>query len=45
MSFGVISKNAILSMNHGAKMAGFYHNTGQERVSKYHLESGGDVVW
>lgn len=45
MSFGAISKNAILAMNHGAKMGGFYHNTGEGGLSKYHLEGGGDVVW
>jgi len=45
MSFGAISKNAVLAMNHGAKMGGFYHNTGEGGLSKYHLEGGGDVVW
>lgn len=45
MSFGAISKNAILAMNHGAKMGGFYHNTGEGGLSDYHLEPGGDIVW
>ena len=28
MSFGALSKNAILALNQGAKIGGFYHNTG-----------------
>lgn len=44
MSFGSLSKNAILALNHGAKKGGFYHNTGEGGLSPYHLE-GGDVVW
>lgn len=45
MSYGSLSKNAILALNHGAKMGGFYHNTGEGGLSPYHLEPGGDVVW
>ncbi|ALP52900.1 glutamate synthase [Candidatus Tenderia electrophaga] len=45
MSFGAISKNAILALNQGARMGGFYHNTGEGGVSKYHLQGGGDLVW
>lgn len=44
MSFGALSKNAILALNNGAKMGKFYHNTGEGGLSPYHLE-GGDVVW
>lgn len=44
MSFGSLSKNAILALNNGAKQGGFYHNTGEGGLSPYHLE-GGDVVW
>ncbi len=44
MSFGSLSKNAILALNNGAKMGKFYHNTGEGGLSPYHLE-GGDVVW
>lgn len=45
MSYGSLSKNAILALNEGAKMGGFYHNTGEGGLSPYHLEKGGDVVW
>ncbi|CAM4430738.1 FMN-binding glutamate synthase family protein [Flavobacterium terrigena] len=45
MSFGSLSKNAILALNSGAKQGGFFHNTGEGGLSPYHLEPGGDVVW
>lgn len=45
MSYGSLSKNAILALNAGAKIGGFYHNTGEGGLSPYHLEPGGDVVW
>lgn len=45
MSYGSLSKNAIIALNTGAKMGGFYHNTGEGGLSPYHLEPGGDVVW
>lgn len=44
MSFGSLSKNAILALNNGAKQGQFYHNTGEGGLSPYHLQ-GGDVVW
>ncbi|SEQ12940.1 FMN-binding glutamate synthase family protein [Flavobacterium urocaniciphilum] len=44
MSFGSLSKNAILALNNGAKQGGFFHNTGEGGLSPYHLQ-GGDVVW
>lgn len=44
MSYGSLSKNAIIALNNGAKQGGFYHNTGEGGLSPYHLE-GGDVVW
>ncbi|WP_298396564.1 FMN-binding glutamate synthase family protein [Flavobacterium sp.] len=44
MSFGSLSKNAVLALNNGAKQGGFYHNTGEGGLSPYHLQ-GGDVVW
>ena len=44
MSFGSLSKNAIIALNAGAKEGGFYHNTGEGGLSPYHLQ-GGDVVW
>ncbi|SFN27065.1 FMN-binding glutamate synthase family protein [Marinobacter pelagius] len=45
MSFGSLSANAILSLNTGAKMGSFYHDTGEGSISRYHLQPGGDLVW
>lgn len=45
MSYGALSKNAVLALNGGAKLGGFYHNTGEGGVSPYHLSEGGDLVW
>lgn len=45
MSFGSISKNAILALGYGAKRGGFYHNTGEGGLSDYHLATGADLVW
>lgn len=45
MSYGSLSKNAVLALNRGAKMGGFYHNTGEGGISPYHLKPGGDLVW
>lgn len=45
MSFGSLSKNAVLAMNAGAKMGGFAQNTGEGGISPYHLEPGGDLIW
>ena len=44
MSYGALSKNAIMALNLGAKEGGFFHNTGEGGLSPYHLQ-GGDVVW
>jgi len=45
MSFGSLSANAILSLNSGARKGGFYHDTGEGSISRYHREPGGDLVW
>ena len=45
MSFGALSKNAILALNRGAAEGSFYHNTDEGSLSDYHLEGGGDIVW
>lgn len=45
MSYGALSKNAILALSGGAKLGGFYHNTGEGGLSPHHLEGGGDLVW
>lgn len=45
MSYGSLSKNAILALNEGAKRGNFAHNTGEGGISPYHLEPGGDLIW
>ncbi|MCV9386926.1 FMN-binding glutamate synthase family protein [Reichenbachiella ulvae] len=45
MSFGALSKNAILALNGGAKKGNFAHNTGEGSISPYHLQYGGDLIW
>ncbi len=45
MSFGALSKNAILALNGGAKTGLFAHNTGEGGISPYHLQHGGDLIW
>jgi len=45
MSYGALSKNAILALNKGAKAGGFAHNTGEGGLSPHHLEAGGDLIW
>lgn len=44
MSFGSLSKNAIMALNQGAKMGDFAHNTGEGGISPYHLQ-GGDLIF
>ena len=45
MSFGSLSRTAILALNGGAKLGGFAHNTGEGGISPYHQEPGGDLIW
>jgi len=45
LSYGSISKNAVLALNGGAKDGNFAHNTGEGGISTYHLEPGGDLIW
>lgn len=45
MSFGALGANAIRALNAGAKRGGFYHDTGEGSISRYHREMGGDLVW
>jgi len=45
MSFGSLSRNAILALNGGAALGGFAHNTGEGGLSPFHLEPGGDLIW
>ena len=45
MSYGSLSKNAVLALSKGAKLGGFAHNTGEGGISPYHLEGGADLIW
>jgi len=45
MSFGALSRNAILALNGGAKKGGFAQNTGEGGLSPYHFENAGDLIW
>jgi glutamate synthase domain-containing protein 2 len=45
MSYGAISKPAVLALSNGARMAGAWMNTGEGGLSQYHLEGGADIVF
>ncbi len=45
MSYGAISKPAVLALSKGAKAAGIWMNTGEGGLSPYHLEGGADIVF
>jgi glutamate synthase domain-containing protein 2 len=45
MSFGAISRPAVLALSNGARMAGCWLNTGEGGLSPYHLEGGADIVF
>ncbi len=45
MSFGSISKPAILALSNGAKMADCWLNTGEGGLSPHHLAGGCDIVF
>ena len=45
MSFGAISKPAVLALSKGAKEAGIWLNTGEGGLSPFHLEGGADLVF
>ena len=45
MSFGSLSKNAILALNGGARHGEFAHNTGEGGISPYHQREGGDLIY
>ncbi len=45
MSYGSLSKNAVLAFSKGAKIGNFAHNTGEGGLSSYHLDGGGDLIW
>jgi glutamate synthase domain-containing protein 2 len=45
MSFGAISRPAVLALSKGAREAGIWMNTGEGGLSPYHLEGGCDIVY
>lgn len=45
MSYGAISRPAVLALSNGARMAGSWMNTGEGGLSSYHLEGGADLVF
>jgi glutamate synthase domain-containing protein 2 len=45
MSFGAISKPAVLALSKGSAAAGNWMNTGEGGLSPYHLEGGADIVF
>jgi glutamate synthase domain-containing protein 2 len=45
MSFGSLSGAAVESLNAGAKIGGFAHNTGEGGISPHHLKYEGDLIW
>ena len=45
MSYGAISKPAVLALSSGAKKAGCWLNTGEGGLSPYHLQGGADLVF
>jgi len=45
MSFGAISKPAVLALSNGARLAGCWMNTGEGGLSPYHLQGGADIVF
>src|SRR5207253_9960019 len=44
-SYGALSPTAIQALNEGARRGGFYHDTGEGSISRFHREPGGDLVW
>ncbi len=45
MSFGSLSKNAVMALNGGAAIGNFAHNTGEGGISPYHDEYNGDLIY
>ena len=45
MSYGAISKPAVLALSRGAREADIWMNTGEGGLSSYHLEGGADIVY
>lgn len=45
MSYGAISRPAVLALSRGAKKAGCWLNTGEGGLSPHHLAGGADIVF
>ena len=45
MSYGAISRPAVVALSNGAKMARCWLNTGEGGLSEYHLQGGADLVF
>jgi glutamate synthase domain-containing protein 2 len=45
MSYGAISRPAVLALANGARAAGIWLNTGEGGLSPWHLEGGADLVF
>lgn len=45
MSYGSLSKNAVMALNGGAALGGFAHNTGEGGISSFHDKFGGDLIY
>lgn len=45
MSYGSLSRNAVLAMNSGAQKGKFAQNTGEGGITPHHKEPGGDLIW
>lgn len=45
MSYGALSKPAVLALSQGSKMAGNWLNTGEGGLSPWHLDGGCDIVF
>ncbi len=44
MSYGSLSRNAVMALNLGAKLSNCLHNTGEGGIAECHL-LGGELVW
>lgn len=45
MSYGALGPTAVQALAAGARLGGFYVNTGEGSLSEHHLSGGGDIVW
>ncbi|WP_419621729.1 glutamate synthase-related protein [Thiolapillus sp.] len=45
MSYGALSKPAVLALSMGARKAGIWMNTGEGGLAPWHLQGGCDLVF